>query len=80
VNASDPTGRAFINEPGDGNEWASALTWPNNSNGLGEGSRGGNYSVPSLAQVSDRSMMIMGWNYYAYRYPTIGGRGVRTAP
>jgi formylglycine-generating enzyme required for sulfatase activity len=81
VNTSDTTGRAFINEPGDGNEWTLASTWPNNSNGSGEGLRGGYFSSPTyLSQVSDRSVMLLGWNYYAYRYPTIGGRGVRTAP
>jgi hypothetical protein len=81
VNTGDTTGRAFINEPGDGNEWTLASTWPNNSNGYGEGLRGGSFSsATSQSQVSDRSAMMLAWNYYSYRYSTIGGRGVRMAP
>ena len=82
VTVGDSTGRAFINEPGDGNEWTSASTWPNNPNSYGVGYRGGSFaSGLSLPQVSDRTS-AMYWYYAASRSycQSIGGRGVRTAP
>jgi formylglycine-generating enzyme required for sulfatase activity len=82
VNAGDTTGRAFINEPGDGNEWTSASTWPNSYHDYGVGYRGGYYSSGvSLSQVSDRSGALYYFvDYPIYRSQSIGGRGVRTAP
>ena len=84
VTAGDTTGRAFINEPGDGNEWTSASTWPNHPYDYGVGLRGGSYaSGMSPSQVSDRSTALYYFNYYPYvisRSGSVGGRGVRTAP
>ena len=83
VTAGDTTGRAFINEPGDGNEWTSASTWPNNYYNYGVGYRGGSYaSDPSQSRVSDRSGALYYFIYYPYvsRSQSVGGRGVRTAP
>ena len=84
VNVGDTTGRAFINEPGDGNEWTSASTWPNYYNyyAYGVGFRGGSYaSGMSQSQVSDRSgaLYYTGWPGIS-RSGSVGGRGVRTAP
>ncbi len=77
VTAGDTTGRAFINEPGDGNEWTSASTWPNSPYAYGQEVRGGCWASVSQSQVSDRSIGL--W-YDGRRYSTAGGRGVRTAP
>ncbi len=76
VTTGDATGRAFINEPGDGNELTSALTWPNNG-GLGQGLRGGDWGNSTLAQTSCRYTAL--W-YSVGRSSTVGGRGVRSAP
>jgi formylglycine-generating enzyme required for sulfatase activity len=75
VATGDATGRAFTNEPGDGNEWTPASTWP--SNGQGLGLRGGPSPDPTLGQTSGRFLAL--WNYLS-RHPLIGGRGVRSAP
>ena len=82
VNVGDTTGRAFINEPGDGNEWTSASTWPNSYYDYGVGYRGGSFaSGMSQSQVSDRSgaLYYTGWPGIS-RSGSVGGRGVRTAP
>jgi len=82
VTVGDATGRAFINEPGDGNEWTFASTWPNNPSAYGVGYRGGSFgSTTSYSQVSDRTSAM--WWYYAVNRgycSSMGGRGVRTAP
>jgi len=71
VSVGDSYGRAFTSEPGDGNEWTSALTWP--MNGYGVGIRGGNWQ--GATPTSDRY-----WADYPYNPPDIGGRGARSAP
>jgi formylglycine-generating enzyme required for sulfatase activity len=53
VATGDATGRAFTNEPGDGNELTSAATWPNNGGG-GQGLRGGSWNEPISSQTSGR--------------------------
>jgi hypothetical protein len=76
VATGDATGRAFTNEPGDGNEWTPASTWP--SNGAGLGLRGGSWQDSSYSsQTSGRFFAL--WNSLS-RHPANGGRGVRSAP
>ena len=75
VATGDATGRAFTNEPGDGNEWTPASTWP--SNGAGLGLRGGSWLDSNLGQTSGRYFAL--WNFLS-RHPANGGRGVRSAP
>jgi formylglycine-generating enzyme required for sulfatase activity len=80
VVTGDATGRAFTNEPGDGNEWTPASTWP--SNGAGLGLRGGSWQDSSTSsQTSGRytAGYSAAWNSLS-RQPAYGGRGVRSAP
>jgi formylglycine-generating enzyme required for sulfatase activity len=75
VATGDATGRAFTNEPGDGNEWTPASTWP--SNGAGLGLRGSFSLASNLGQTSGRFFAL--WNSLS-RQAVNGGRGVRSAP
>jgi formylglycine-generating enzyme required for sulfatase activity len=79
VATGDATGRAFTNEPGDGNEWTPASTWPSNGQGLGlrAGSWQNSSSSSSLSQTSSRFFAL--WNSLS-RQALNGGRGVRSAP
>jgi formylglycine-generating enzyme required for sulfatase activity len=75
VGTGDPTGRAFTNEPGDGNEWTPPSTWPNSY--YGWGLRGGSWQDSTLSPTSCRYSAL--W-YSNGRVSTVGGRGVRSAP
>jgi formylglycine-generating enzyme required for sulfatase activity len=76
VATGDATGRAFTNEPGDGNELTPASTWP--SNGAGLCLRGGSWQdSSSSSQTSGRFLAL--WNSLS-RQAANGGRGVRSAP
>jgi formylglycine-generating enzyme required for sulfatase activity len=76
VSVGNPTGRAFTAEPGDGNEWVMASTWPDGSN-YGMGCRGGYYyDSGSFSRTSDRIEAFTS----SGRSSAIGGRGVRSAP
>ncbi len=79
VSVGDPNGRAFTNEPGDGNEWTPASTWPMsagyNTSGAGFGMRGGGWQ----ASLPTSSRSWADYLYYAYTV-SLGGRGVRSAP
>jgi len=78
VSTGDATGRAFTNEPGDGNELTTAATWPNNVvQGLGQGLRGGDWGNAAASQTSSR---YYGLYYSPGRVNENGGRGVRSAP
>lgn len=70
VSVGDSYGRAFVNEPGDGNEWTAPTTWPSSG---GFGLRGGNWQV--TYSTSGRYLAD-----YVYNPPTVGGRGARSAP
>ncbi len=72
VSVGDGYGRAFTDEPGDGNEWTAPLTWPNPS-GAGFGWRGGHWQ--HAYPTSDRTSADS-----AYDGTIFGGRGARSAP
>jgi formylglycine-generating enzyme required for sulfatase activity len=77
VSAGDSIGRAFTNEPGDGNEWTHTSTWPMSASGggAGFGIRGSSWQLSF--PTSSRS-----WADYVYSgdVSSIGGRGARSAP
>jgi formylglycine-generating enzyme required for sulfatase activity len=77
VSAGDSIGRAFTNEPGDGNEWTHTSTWPMSASGggAGFGIRGSCWELSFPTSGRD-------WADYVYSsdVSSIGGRGARSAP
>jgi formylglycine-generating enzyme required for sulfatase activity len=83
VSVGNPNGRAFTNEPGDGNEWTPASTWPMNIGNVGFGIRGGCFQGSFAFTTSSRNWADNVYsqpNYNQISISSIGGRGVRSAP
>jgi hypothetical protein len=74
VGVCDSYGLGFTDEPGDGNELSSPITWPMNSWGIGY--HGGSQGVGAVP-TSDRSSAQ--WRTLGRAWH-VGGRGVRSAP
>jgi formylglycine-generating enzyme required for sulfatase activity len=77
VSVGDTTGRAFTNEPGDGNEWTPTSTWPTSASsyGGGFGMRGGGWQ----ASYPTSGRYWADYVHYNYTY-SLGGRGARSTP
>jgi formylglycine-generating enzyme required for sulfatase activity len=78
VTAGNAEGRSFTGEHGDGNLTTTPSGWPSSATATGSGFRGGTWlEAASFLRVSDRSMAAF---TLTDRFPSQGGRCVRTSP